>query len=98
LFGEENPAPAKTISTGGQMELFSSATPEDKATLLIVSADPENAVEAPREALDSIATVIHDYYIMDTAEKRRLLLESLLSRKEFCFDTETTAINAFEAQ
>ncbi len=93
LFGEESPAPR--AAPGGQMDLFSSASPAAEPVSI---EEKEELEEAPRKLLDSIATVVHDYYIMDTEAKRRLLIESLLLQKEFCFDTETTSIDAFEAE
>ncbi len=92
LFGEESPTPR--AAPGGQMDLFSSASPAEPVSI----EEKEEPEEAPRKLLDSIATVVHDYYIMDTEAKRRLLIESLLLQKEFCFDTETTSIDAFEAE
>ena len=94
LFGDENPAPVQRVAPGGQMDLFSSPASAEPASI----EDNEESEEAPRKNLDSISTVVHDYYIMDTEAKRRLLIESLLLQSEFCFDTETTSIDAFEAE
>lgn len=92
LFGEENPA--AHIAPGAQMDLFSAPIQVGQ----IAAEKKEEPEDAPRKLLDSIATVVHDYYIIDTESKRNLLIESLLLQKEFCFDTETTSIDAFEAE
>jgi DNA polymerase I len=34
----------------------------------------------------------HDYFLVDTAEKRADLIQKLNAQKEFCFDTETTGL------
>ncbi len=40
----------------------------------------------------------HNYILIDTEEKIKLLVDDLLKQKEICFDTETTNINANEAE
>ena len=39
----------------------------------------------------------HDYQLVDTREKQEALLEKLLNSKEVCFDTETTGLDANQA-
>jgi len=80
---------AKNTETG-QMDLFSAGQnqPEEDLT---------NSDAGVSKEFDSIATVVTDYYIIDTAEKRAILTTSLSKQKEFCFDTETTGIDALEA-
>ncbi len=41
----------------------------------------------------TIADVEHEYYLVDTPEKRATLIEKLAQQKTFCFDTETTGLN-----
>ncbi|PLX04844.1 MAG: DNA polymerase I [Marinilabiliales bacterium] len=48
--------------------------------------------------LQSIDDVEHNYQLVDDAEKRASLLARLQEKKEFCFDTETTSINAHNAE
>ncbi|MDR1544111.1 MAG: DNA polymerase I [Prevotellaceae bacterium] len=58
---------------------------------------PENTENlAPRQ--QSIQTVEHQYFLIDNDEKINDLLEKLNQQKEFCFDTETTSLNTFDAE
>jgi len=41
----------------------------------------------------TIADVEHEYHLVDTSEKRTVLIEKLAQQKAFCFDTETTGLN-----
>ena len=42
----------------------------------------------------TIADVPHKYHLVDTKAKRATLIKKLLKQKAFCFDTETTGLNA----
>lgn len=46
----------------------------------------------------SIDSREHEYHLIDTKEKRAELIKYLLHQKEVCFDTETTDIDAFDAE
>ncbi|MBC8047917.1 MAG: DNA polymerase I [Fimbriimonadaceae bacterium] len=46
----------------------------------------------------NITNVEHNYILVDTAEKRNELIKQLEQQKEFCFDTETTGIDANVAE
>ncbi len=50
------------------------------------------------ENLNSIATVPHQYYLIETAEQRASLRAELSVQKEFCFDTETTGLDTMTAE
>ena len=41
----------------------------------------------------TLADVPHDYLIADTPQRRAELIETLLSKKAFCFDTEATGLD-----
>jgi len=45
-----------------------------------------------------IDNVEHTYHLVDTAEKRADLIQQLAKTSVFCFDTETTGLNASEAE
>ncbi len=47
---------------------------------------------------EDITTVKHNYRLTDTAEKRQKLLKNLEKQKAFCFDTETSSLDALDAQ
>lgn len=55
-------------------------------------------VSAPAIADRNIKNTTHTYHLIDTAEKRADLIKKLEKQKEICFDTETTAIDANEAE
>jgi DNA polymerase-1 len=46
----------------------------------------------------SIENTEHDYQLIDTQEKQELLAEALGQQKIICFDTETTSIDANQAE
>ena len=56
-------------------------------------AQPQVAVEKK-----TAANTPHYYQLADTPMAQQLLLQSLLQQAEVCFDTETTAIDALEAE
>lgn len=49
-------------------------------------------------SLKTIETAEHDYKLIDTKEKRAELINELGKLKSFCFDTETTGIDPFQAE
>lgn len=46
----------------------------------------------------TINEVEHNYFLADNEEKMRSLADTLLLQQEFCFDTETTGIDASDAE
>lgn len=59
--------------------------------------EESTASDAMVSHLKTLQDVEHSYTCADTPEKIRGLAESLEGLKAFCFDTETTSINALEA-
>lgn len=53
----------------------------------------DTEIEHKESEFHDINNVEHDYQLVDTAEKRKSLLEKLQQQEEFCFDTETTGLN-----
>ncbi len=53
-------------------------------------------VEIERAVSDfkNISNVDHEYHLVDSAEKRKELIQVLSEQKEFCFDTETTGLDS----
>ena len=47
---------------------------------------------------DTIYTKLHEYYLMDSVELRQSLIQYLARQDEFCFDTETTSVDAVDAE
>ena len=54
-------------------------------------------VETIQKEKNSIKNVNHKYILVDDDEKLNLLISTLENSNEFCFDTETTSINAVSA-
>ena len=84
-------AAAKTAATGSgtQTSMFD----DDPAAQSIA----ENFPDATPTAHKTIKDVEHIYHIADDAEKRKSLVSLLKSAKSICFDTETTHIEATQA-
>lgn len=79
-----------TAQVGGQMDLFGGG---EQTSTAIVESEPE----APMELKD-ITNTKHNYILVDTPQKRADLISKLEKQKSFCFDTETTGLNPFEAE
>lgn len=62
-----------------------------------ISEDPQTEELAPVQ-LKSIESESHVYHLCDTADKRSELIHLLFESKKFCFDTETTDIDANKAE
>jgi DNA polymerase-1 len=77
---------------GGQLDLFGNlieAAVVKKEEVIIEEV-------APIEAKD-ITNSKHNYHFVQTATERAKLIADILKEKSFCFDTETTGINPFDA-
>jgi DNA polymerase I len=82
------PLPATTggkpVSETGQIGLF-----EEEATQTFDSQESTETVTN----FNTIQNTTHNYQLVDTTEKRKMLIEELINSPEFCFDTETTGLN-----
>jgi DNA polymerase-1 len=100
LLGEDLGSSAPEARTRGkgaanhqQLGLFganaatAAAAQEDFADVFIPTSDK-----------DTIDTVVHEYHLVDTPELRRSLIHYLSQQDTFCFDTETTSIDAVSAE
>ena len=93
ILGEELPGAngQKPVPEGVQQDLFGNA----------VAAQPAKEVEEPVpdtiHAEKNITNTPHRYICADSDEKRISLITLLLGEKEVCFDTETTGIDANNA-
>jgi len=64
-------------------------------------SSPASKVKAPPAhsvADKNIGNTEHEYHLVDTEEKRAMLLKKLMEQKSICFDTETTSIDATQAE
>jgi len=70
----------------------------EQGTLFGVSNPMPELKPALPANLDSIHTISHQYYLIETAEQRASLRAELSVQKEFCFDTETTGLDTMTAE
>lgn len=89
VFGE-TPGTTGTAagSADGQLDMFSEAS---KAAINLDES-------APSVQKDTVQTVEHEYYFINSEAKRKELVGFLAQQDEYCFDTETTGIDAVEAE
>ena len=78
-------APNKTVQSSGQLDLFGSQS----------MIEPKEAIETSSQK--TIVTENAKYHLVQTDEEIDRLLLLLNNQKEVCFDTETTSIEAREA-
>ncbi|MBX2843823.1 MAG: DNA polymerase I [Flammeovirgaceae bacterium] len=92
IFGEETKTKKVTkkaaTGAGTQTSLFGAAPVEEVQ---------EETSTAPAEK-KTIDTTEHDYRLIDTEKLQKELVHFLSIQKEFCFDTETTSIDPYEAE
>ena len=93
---------------GNKNESGSSPSKETKvkksnpAQVDLFSTEPTISLE--EETINTVtefntaANTQHVYFLVDTVEKRKEILEKLMLAAEFCFDSETTSLNTFEAE
>lgn len=89
LFGDAA-ATVPTKETNGQQSLFGGGQESPQT-----AAEPED--ETPI-TFKTAATTPHHYELCDTAEKRAALIKTLTASTEVCFDTETTSLDAIDAE
>jgi len=85
---KEASTPVGKKSNPAQVDMFATETD------VVTSEEETEASKIYKTAADTA----HQYFLMDTKEKRNELLQLLNKHTEFCFDSETTALNTFEAE
>jgi len=102
VLGEEvqsSPKPKPQVQSN-QVDLFSQVA-DDQTKQVAAVATPIEFEEAdgdPNEIFKTILDVEHHYTLVTSAEERQKLIQQILEQKEFCFDTETTGLDALEAK
>ncbi|MBS1645987.1 MAG: DNA polymerase I [Bacteroidetes bacterium] len=91
LFGDKQNT-KKTKDAYAQPNLFDSPEKEEGTEVLT-----ENDLPLEKQH-ETAGTIAHQYRLVDTEEKRKELLHLLLQQTQFCFDSETTSLNTFEAE
>lgn len=97
VLGEEpTPSLAPAPKQSAQADLFSQ--PAQTATEISENAVFfEDDVPDPSAVYDTIENVEHNYQLIDSDEGRQTLLRKMLDADAFCFDTETTGLDALNA-
>ncbi|KKX48876.1 DNA polymerase I [Sphingobacterium sp. IITKGP-BTPF85] len=83
VFGETNSVADAPRSTNGQMDLFS----------LPQQIDTEEGVPYTGP-VNSLENTPHDYILVNTKEEQEALAKQLATLSSFCFDTESTGLDA----
>lgn len=83
----------KAKASNGQTDLFSTA-----AFFNEQNGNGDAGESEPETNHETISTVAHQYILVDTDEKLNELISVLNSVQEYCFDSETTGLNALEAE
>lgn len=85
------------VQKNDQLGLFgeasSASTPSPELAFEEETVNPSEPI-----VLDTIDTNPHNYHKIKTTEEINELVEFLLFQSELCFDTETTSVNAMEAE
>lgn len=90
VFGDDfNIVESASAPSSGQMDLFASAA---------ASTDSSSEPVAPVVPSLNITNTPHDYILVNTAEDQQKLATRLGKLKSFCFDTESTSVDALEAE
>lgn len=87
ILGEEEAPAPKPKTNPQQGSLF------DDEEVISAAAPPAHSV-----ADKNIQNTPHEYYLVDTAEKRAELIALLAQQESFCFDSETTGIDPNQAE
>lgn len=99
LLGEtEAPVAIPTANKTGQLNLFGeapTAAPSVSKPSEVTSVSTELATNNERR---TVATTVHRYHLVNTPELRQSLAYYLSLQESFCFDTETTSVDAIDAE
>lgn len=89
VFGDDFSILEKNSPLSGQMDLFAVQT-------TTVTTTTDIAIEVSNEniALKNIHNTAHEYTLIDTTEGQEKLAKELAAKESFCFDTETTGLDA----
>jgi len=94
VFGDEFSIGENPVAKGAQMDLFSIHT---DANVDAANSAAMNDTAEPT-AFNNITNTEHRYILLDTTEKQESFAQQLSTEKSFCFDTETTGLDALQAE
>jgi DNA polymerase-1 len=89
VFGEDFSVLEKNAPVSGQMDLFAAQT-----TTVTTSTATSPEMSSENTILNNIHNTTHEYTLVDNTEEQEKLAEELASKNSFCFDTETTGLDA----
>jgi len=91
--------------SGTQISMFEAMSAPSPPETLASSNTSQTPFEEEEElqfrqssVKDTILNKVHEYHLMDTPALRKNLIQYLSYQDEFCFDSETTSIDAVEAE
>jgi DNA polymerase-1 len=93
----------KTIINPAQTDMFA-VTDNDETPVPTTFTSDENLNDVTEESTsetkvyETAGTTQHNYILIATPEKRKELITLLSTQKEFCFDTETTSLDVYQAE
>lgn len=91
-------AGAEGVAANAPLDLFGNPIPQAaQAKAAEVFPTEKPAAEPVLQDLQTIATTEHDYKLITTEAEVKSLVDELLKQSEIAFDTETTGIDANEA-
>ena len=95
VFGEDFSI-TETRAVSIQTDLFGEPVPDARpVTMQVEITDIDEPSVVPGK---NISNTPHEYYLVDTAEKRAELINTLKQQKSICFDTETTGTDANDCE
>ena len=91
--------PVKKAQTfSGQIDMFASLAPEKQLNAFSSDENFESQTSNIEQQKSNIYTTVHQYHLIDTPELRQSLIHFMSLQDAICFDTETTNIDAVEAE
>jgi len=93
ILGSKSEDGTKESGGTGQTDLFGNTVANKEKTIRKTFVAPEFSI-----AKNNIENTPHEYHLIDTPEGRADLIQKLSKQKILCFDTETTSIDANQAE
>ncbi|MFY7910504.1 MAG: DNA polymerase I [Emticicia sp.] len=97
-----SPVNAIKAKSGTQISMFEAMASPSNASTAEPSQTPfeeEEELQFRANAVkDTILNKVHEYHLMDTPALRKSLIQYLSNQDEFCFDSETTSVDAVDAE
>ena len=88
VFGEDFSILEKNTPVNGQMDLFAVQATTETTTDITIEDSSENI------PVNTIYNTPHEYILVDSGEEQEKLAKELATKDSFCFDTETTGLDA----